>query len=186
MALVTVADMKSVLGVGDLYPDATLQEVCDTADSIVKSYLPYNKHNVIAGVISNNVAIMYTNQAHGLTVGESVTLTNCGNTFNGSYTITNVTADSFDFAKNAANTEKVSFQPYGTAQGPLHRSYDSDPDLQQAALIIAVDVWQARSSAFGQPNSVDFQPTPYRVGQSLISRVKGLIAKHMDTGSMIG
>ena len=35
MALTTVAEMKSVLGVGSLYPDATIQEVADAADAVL-------------------------------------------------------------------------------------------------------------------------------------------------------
>mgnify|MGYP007090111259 CR=1 FL=1 len=38
MALVTIAQMKAVLGVGNLYPDADLQQVADAAIAIVSAY----------------------------------------------------------------------------------------------------------------------------------------------------
>jgi len=39
VSYVTVADLKSVLGVGDLYPDADLQQVLDASQNVVLSIL---------------------------------------------------------------------------------------------------------------------------------------------------
>ena len=35
MALTTVAELRSTLGVGTLYTDAVLQEVCDASDAVL-------------------------------------------------------------------------------------------------------------------------------------------------------
>ena len=35
MSLCTVAELRSVLGIGALYTDAQLQEVCDAADNVL-------------------------------------------------------------------------------------------------------------------------------------------------------
>ena len=47
MSLTTVAELRSALGVGSLYPDATLQEVCDAADAVI---LPMLWNNFALGV----------------------------------------------------------------------------------------------------------------------------------------
>ena len=35
MSLTTVAELRATLGVGTLYSDATLQEVCDATDAVL-------------------------------------------------------------------------------------------------------------------------------------------------------
>jgi hypothetical protein len=48
MALTTVAELRSTLGVGTLYPDATLQEVCDATDAVLLPMLWSNVYYNIA------------------------------------------------------------------------------------------------------------------------------------------
>ena len=55
---------------------------------------------------------------------------------------------------------------------------------QQAGLVIAVDIWQARTAAAGQPIGLDFQPGPYQMGRSLTTRVSGLIAPYRAVGTL--
>ena len=57
---------------------------------------------------------------------------------------------------------------------------------QQAGLVIAVDIWQARTAAAGQPIGLDFQPGPYQMGRSLTTRVSGLIAPYRAVGTLAG
>ena len=44
MSLCTVAELRSALGVGSLYPDATLQQVCDASDAVLLPMLWVNKY----------------------------------------------------------------------------------------------------------------------------------------------
>lgn len=39
MALVTVSELKTALGIGNLYADATLEQVIDSVSAIVESYV---------------------------------------------------------------------------------------------------------------------------------------------------
>ena len=39
MALITLSELKAVLGIGDIYADAIVQEVADSAENIILSYL---------------------------------------------------------------------------------------------------------------------------------------------------
>ena len=64
--------------------------------------------------------------------------------------------------------------------------YEDIPEVREAALAIAVDVFQSRVAPGGQTEAIDFTPGPYRMGRSLISRVSGLLARWMDTSSLVG
>jgi hypothetical protein len=51
---------------------------------------------------------------------------------------------------------------------------------------IAVDIFQSRVAPGGQTEAIDFTPGPYRLGRSLTTRVSGLLARWLDTGTMVG
>jgi hypothetical protein len=80
----------------------------------------------------------------------------------------------------------------GSAEAVLVGILDADVDHSQhpacceAALHIAVDIWQARSSAGGQPVALDFQPGSYRLSRYLVSTVSALIAPCHNVGAVIG
>jgi hypothetical protein len=48
MALTTVAELRTALGVGTLYTDAVLQSVCDAADNVLLPFLWKNQQYIIA------------------------------------------------------------------------------------------------------------------------------------------
>jgi hypothetical protein len=62
MALTTVAELRATLGVGTLYPDATLQEVCDATDVVLLPMLWQNELYNTHQSLTNNVATLYFNQ----------------------------------------------------------------------------------------------------------------------------
>lgn len=64
--------------------------------------------------------------------------------------------------------------------------HSQHPACREAALQIAVDIWQARSSAGGQPVALDFAPGSYRLSRYLVSTVSALIAPCRAAGAMIG
>ncbi len=53
MALTTVAELRSTLGVGTLYTDAVLQEVCDATDAVL---LPMLWTNTTYNIAHSNTA----------------------------------------------------------------------------------------------------------------------------------
>lgn len=55
-----------------------------------------------------------------------------------------------------------------------------------AALTIAVDIFQARTASGGQVVGMEFQPTPFRMGASLLNTVSGLLADCLDQGGEFG
>lgn len=187
MALVTVAQLKATMGLGSLYPDADLQNICDSANAIVLSYLPHNTQLVVAKKANGTTATIYTEDPHHLVVGETINVENVGAHYNGSSTITAVTTYSISYVDAQLTTEtKRTVVPYGKVTGPENTTWEDYDAICMAALMIAVDIFQAKTAPSGGATAIDFQPSPYKMGISLLSRVKGLLAPYMATGGMVG
>jgi hypothetical protein len=187
MSLATVAEMKSVLGVGSLYPDATIQEVCDAADLVLIPMLTVKTAFPTAHSKTTTTATLYFDDPQQFIVGDSVVITNCGSAWNGTKTLTAVTDYTITYTISAATaTDKNTISPAGLVTGDVTTDWTLDMAIQQAALMIAVEIWQARTSTLTGSNSVDFQPSPYRMSAQLLAKVRGLIAHALDPRSMVG
>jgi hypothetical protein len=187
MALTTVAELRSTLGVGTLYPDATLQEVCDSTDVVLLPMLWQNELYNTHQSITDNVATLYfeSNISDVFYVGQSVTITKNGSPYNGTKVITAIGATSLSYAAVGADQAIHAIQPFGTVAGSP-TDYATDTAVQQAALMISVEIWQARTATLSGSNAVDFQPSPYRMSAQLLAKVRGLIAHALSPNSMVG
>jgi len=187
MSLCTVAELKSVLGVGSLYSDATIQEVCDAADTVLIPMLAVKTAFSTAHSKTTTTATLYFDDPQQFIVGDSVVITNSGTAWNGTKTLTAVTDYSITYTISAATaTDKNTFSPPGLVTGDITTDWTLDMAVQQAALMIAVEIWQARTATLSGSNSVDFQPSPYRLSAQLLAKVRGLIAHALDPRSMVG
>jgi hypothetical protein len=187
MSLATVAEMKSVLGVGSLYPDATIQEVCDAADVVLIPMLTVKTAFPTAHSKTTTTATLYFDVPQQFIVDDSVVITNCGSAWNGTKTLTAVTDYTITYTISAATaTDKNTISPAGLVTGDVTTDWTLDMAIQQAALMIAVEIWQARTATLSGSNSVDFQPSPYRMSAQLLAKVRGLIAHALDPRSMVG
>jgi hypothetical protein len=211
---VTEQELRDNLGIGDLYPDSVIEECCQSAQDILNQFLWFDSAPVVGTTLQNNVAtVMIANPAI-FSTGQSVTLSGCGATFNGTYTITGtipwstgttnlIPAISWNtnvwnwpngysfiqFAKTAANVNFSRVLPYGSAVGADTKtnSYATTPSVRQAAMILAVDIFQARQVSQTGGVSIDgFSPSPYRMGNSMIGKIRGLIAGYTNPGAMVG
>jgi hypothetical protein len=186
MALITLSELKAVLGIGDIYADAIVQEVADAAENILLSLLTKNQWGVVAHERTNLVNTIYTDRPHDVYVGQSVEISNSGANFNGTKTITKVTEYTMSFTGSGADYPKHGIVPYGTVSATQYIDYSTIDEIRQAALAIACDIWITRTGTLGQ-QGVDFQsPAPYRLGRSIFTRVSGLCGKWMDTRGMVG
>ena len=189
MALTTVAELRSTLGVGTLYPDATLQEVCDASDAVLLPMLWAPKwfpvaHSNIVGTGTLYFDIPVTEIFY---VGQTVTIANSGTKYNGSKTITAVGAYSISVTTtHTVEQAKHPIEPFGTVTGETYTDWTADTAVQQAALMISVEIWQARTATLSGSNAVDFQPSPYRMSAQLLAKVRGLIAHALSPNSMVG
>ncbi len=52
--------------------------------------------------------------------------------------------------------------------------------------MIAVDIWQSRQQTASGGISPDFQPSPYKMGNTLLARIRGLVANHLSPNGLVG
>lgn len=184
---VTEAELRTVLGIGNLYSSEVVEEVCQSAQNIVSGYLWKNQqfnsaHSHIVGY-----GTLYFDTPHSFFVGQTVTISGNGSTFNGSKTITNADTYSITFVTTHSTIEpKHSTEPFGTVAATDYVTYGSVPEVREASLMIAVDIWQARQASNAGGISPDFQPSPYRMGNTLLARVRGLLANHLSPNGLVG
>jgi hypothetical protein len=191
MSYTTVAELRSALGVGSLYNDATLQEVCDAADNVLIPFLWTNDNFNVAHSNTTTEGTLYFDELVTGTyyVGQSVTVTKNGSPFNGTKTITAVGEYSITFAVTGSPTasEYHPVVPYGVVSGVTQNTYSSIPAVKEASLMLSIAIWQARQAPSGQGMSVDgFAPSPFTMSNTLIARVRGLLAPYLDPRSMVG
>ena len=95
MSYVTVADLKSVLGVGDLYPDADLQQVLDASQNVVLSVLSrYSSSVDQVCCVTEGTIKMRTTEPHLFFVGQTVHLDGFTPAqFNGNATVSEISQD---------------------------------------------------------------------------------------------
>jgi hypothetical protein len=211
---VTEAELRSNLGIENLYSSDIVETCCQTAQDLLNQFLWFDSAPVVGATLQNNVAtVMIANPAI-FSTGQSVTLSGCGSTFNGTYTITGTmpfttgTANNFpsiafnydaynypngfsfiQFTKVAANVNFFRILPYGSVVGAdlKTNTYATTPAIREAAMILAVDIFQARQVSQTGGVSIDgFSPSPYRMGNSMIGKIRGLISGYQNPLSMIG
>lgn len=189
MSLCTIAELRAALGVGSLYPDATLQQVCDASDAILLPMLWENKYYAIG---HSNVAtvgnLFFQEKVEDIFyVDQTITISNGGAQYNGSKTITEVGEYSISVTTGHSEDHPYHpYAPYATVAASSYTDWTTDKAVQEAACMIAVDIWQARQVSSTGGSSPDFTPSPYRMGNSLIARIRGLIAHALDPNSMVG
>ena len=212
--MVTMQELRTNLGIGTLYTDATVEECCQTAEDLVGAYLWHNDAPVVGSSISNNVATLVLANPGIFVTGQSIIVSNCGSTYNGTYTLTGSFPGTtvpasigtafwstyafssypngysiIQYAKTASDDPFHFVKPYGRALGPEHKAqaYTATPAIREAAMIVAVDIWQARQvSQTGGVGMDGITASPYRMGYQLINRVRGLIQPYSSPNSLVG
>ena len=192
MSLTTVAELRTALGVGTLYADATLQEVCDAADNVL---LPFIWANTTPVIGHSNTASTGTSYFADFVndvfyVGQTVVFTGCGSKHNGSKTLTGVGEKSVTYAITGNNNTPTTYHPinpFGTVAADTYLDPSTIPAIQEAALMISIDIWQSRQAPSSGGVSIDgYTPSPYRMGNTLLARVRGLLAPYLSPNSMVG
>jgi len=191
MSLTTVAELRLALGVGSLYADATLQEVCDASDAVILPMLWNNYSFNVAHSNTTNTGTLYfeTTTKDVFYVGQTVVISGNGSKHNGSKTITGVGAYSITYAITGNNNTAAPYHPVnplGQVAADTYVDWTLDAAVQEAALMISVDIWQARQVSSTGGVSPDFTPSPYRMGNTLLARVRGLLAHALSPDSMVG
>ena len=211
---VTQQELRTNLGIGTLYADATVEEVCQTAEDLINQYLWFNTAPVVGTALQSNVATLMLANPNAFVTGQNIVVSGCGATFNGTHTITGTIPPStgttslipvfmyqygqvnypngYSFVQYARTSADQNFHkvvPYGVATGPDHKTqtYATTPAIREAAMIIAVDIWQARQvSQTGGVGMDGISASPYRMGYQLINRIRGLIQPYSSPASLVG
>jgi hypothetical protein len=210
---VTQSQLRTALGIGSLYSDSDVESCCQTAEDLLNKYLWFDSYPVVGAGIYNNVGLVVLSSPMTYSTGQTVILSNCGSLYNGSKVITgtypytsgsatipyfiNFPFNNYAFPKgysliqfSLTHADDIYHQivPYGKVAGvdTKDTSYANTPAINQAALMLAVDIWQARQSSNANGISPDFTPSPYRMGNTLLARIRGLIAPYTSPRSMVG
>jgi len=184
---VTENELRTTLGIGNLYSSSVVEEVCQSAQNIVSDYLWKNQafnsaHSHIVGY-----GTLYFDTPHDFFVGQTLTISGNGATFNGSKTVTSLDTYSITFVTSHSTVEpKHPTSPFGTVAATDYVTYSTVPEVRESSLMIAVDIWQARQSSNAGGISPDFQPSPYRMGNTLLARVRGLLANNLSPNGLVG
>ena len=190
MSITTVASLRSTLGVGTLYPDSTLQSVCDASDAVLLPMLwnNYQFNSQHSNTTTEGTLYFDTEIQDVFYVGQSVVITHNGSPFNGTKTLTGVGEDSITFAVTGSPTATVKHAvvPLGQVAGTTNVDWTTDAAVIQASLMVSVEIWQASTATLSGSNAVDFQPSPYRMSAQLLAKVRGLIAHALSPNSMVG
>ncbi len=213
-SFVTVAELRANLGIGSLYSDATVEEVCQTSEDLLKQYLWYNDAPVVAAGLQNNVATLVLANPGIFVKGQSVAIEGCGSTYGGNHVITgtipginipvSITTAFWSFFSNYSFPNGYSFiqfakvhaddpfhriLPYGKASGQDTKEddYAVIPAIREAAMILAVDIFQARQTPQTGGVGMDgISASPYKMGYQLVNRIRGLIQPYAAPSSLVG
>jgi hypothetical protein len=211
---VTTAELRANLGIGQLYSDATVEECCQSAEDLLNQYLWFNTAPVVGTGLQDNVATLMLANPNAFVATQSIVVSGCGATFNGTHTITGTIPPStgttslipvfmyqygqvnypngysfVQYNKTAANQNFHKVLPYGVATGPDHKTqaYASTPAIREAAMILATQIWQARQTQqTGSVGMDGISASPYKMGYQLINLVRGLIQPYASPASLVG
>ena len=192
MSLCTVSELRTALGVGTLYADATLQEVCDAADNVLLPFIWNNSTFLVGHSNTATTGTSYFDEDVRSTfyIGQTVVISGSGSKHNGNKTITSVGEYSITYAISGNNNTAAPYHPvnpFGTVAAETYLDPTAVPAIQEAALMISIDIWQSRQAPSSGGVTVDgYAPSPYRMGNTLMGRVRGLLAPYLAPGSMVG
>jgi hypothetical protein len=191
MSLCTVAELKAALGVGSLYADATLQEVCDAADNVLLPFLWKNDYfNIAHSADDDKRTLYFENLVKGqFYVGQAIVVSGNESLFDGTFTITEVGENSITYIGEEEDRIRPYnlVMPFGKVSAQDQVDYSAVPSINLAALMVAESIWQSRQANSGNGMAPDgSMGSFYAMSSQLISRIRGLIAPYLDPRSMVG
>lgn len=190
--IVTATQLRNVLGVSSsLYSDAYLNGIIVSAEQVILPLLTANQAAIAEVYLTSDVAYYVTQRPHYFVEGQTVVASGIvpSAAFNGTITITDSITNPYIFsaAKVNADIDIRGVIPAGVAYlsgADAATLYASTEAVEQAILIVSVEIFQSVVAAGGQIEGVDFTPSPFRMGRSLNNRVIGLLGSYIDVENM--
>ena len=190
-SIITAAQLRAVLGVSSsLYNDAYLDEIIGSAEGVILPMLTANQAAIAEVYLTNNVAYYVTQRPHYFVAGQTVVASGIvPSTFNGTITVTDSITNPYIFSAALVNADIIirGVIPAGVAYlsgANAATLYASTDAVESAVTIVSVEIFQSITAAGGQIEGVDFTPSPYRMGRSLMNRVIGLLSPYVDVETM--
>lgn len=190
-SIVTASELRAVIGVSQsLYSDAILNEILDTAESVVGTLLvkwdaPIDKHYSESAVLTT----IHTIKPHKFYATQTVAISGVEAHVNGNKTISEIVDDyTFKITTSGApiHLDWRNVIPYGlAAENDLSQYADVAP-VESAVITVAIDVFKARTSAGSTQQGLDFQVQPYILGRSIRNRIVGMLGAYIDVEALIG
>ena len=188
--LITATELRNVLGVPiALYSDAQLDSIIETAEDAIGDFLV--QHKVAIDKQKSESAVLTTlhsTQPHKFYEGQTVTISGVTG-HNGSKVVASIIDDyTFKITTTGATIhDDYRFSiPNGLAVVNSLSQYNGVDAVEEAVLQISTDVFQSRLSVSGTSQALDFVPSPYRMGRTLLYKITGLISKYIDSNSQVG
>ena len=184
--IINADDLRQVLGVSDsLYSDEYLDQIIDSAEGVILPLLTQYQSAIASYRIKDDVLYVTTIRPNFFVVGQGVDIAGCGVGIDDNYTVTDHRIEPYGFsaAIDAANKTETPVIPAGTATldgGSAAVIYQGVAPIKSALLVVSTEIFQSITAAGGQIEGVDFAPTPYRMGRSLMNRVIGLLSPFID------
>ena len=189
-AIVTASQLRSILGVSvSLYSDAQLDSFIDSAEQTILPLLTQYQSSVTFANVDNAVIYFTTIRPNYFVPGQSVIVTGAG-TYNGTYTVTDDRIEPYTFTAATAAADRTYPLPFiPSALATLSGSsaaqlYASTPPIENAILVVSVEIFQSITAPGNQIMSDQFQPSPFILGRSLSNRVIGLLGPFLDVETM--
>jgi hypothetical protein len=189
-AIVTAAQLRSILGVSvSLYSDAQLDSFIDSAEQTILPLLTQYQSSVTFANVDNAVIYFTTIRPNYFVPGQSVIVTGAG-TYNGTYTVTDDRIEPYTFTAATAAADRtypLPFIPAATATlsgSSAAALYANTPPIENAILVVSVEIFQSITAPGNQIMSDTFQPQPFILGRSLTNRVIGLLGPFIDVETM--
>jgi len=189
-AIVTAAQLRAILGVSvSLYSDAQLDQIIDSAEQTILPLLTQYQSSVTFANVDESVIYFTTMRPNYFVPGQSVVVTGAG-IYNATYTVTDDRIEPYLFtaATNAADrTYPLPFIPNALATlsgGSAAQLYANTPPVENAILVVSVEIFQSITAPGNQIMSDNFQPSPFILGRSLTNRVVGLLGPFLDVETM--
>jgi hypothetical protein len=188
--IITASELRQVLGVSEsLYSNEYLDQIIESAEGVILPMLTQYQSAIVTTRIRDGVIYCETLRPCYFAVGQSVIIAGCGEAIDGEYEITGDTNRAFEFSVATLEADRVLYTiiPSGTATLDGYSAaslYANTPAIKSALLVVSTEIFQSITASGGQIEGVDFTPTPFKMGRSLMNRVIGLLSPFIDVDSM--
>jgi hypothetical protein len=189
-AIITATQLRNILGVSvSLYSDAYLDTIIDSAEQTILPLLTQYQSSVTFANVDDSVIYFTTMRPNYFVPGQSVVVTGAG-IYSATYTVTDDRIEPYTFTAATAEADRtypLPFIPAATATlsgSSAAQLYASTPPVENAILVVSVEIFQSITAPGNQIMSDNFQPSPFILGRSLSNRVIGLLGPFLDVETM--